>query len=130
MSLEESLSAVEQLIEQVSAALLAADPTSLEKNSTALRDAAADFSRALEQAAARGLPLPASLQKRADAIRSMLILHRESLARLAASTDRQAAGLLPPPMRRLPMAMAWGRAEPRRVWHASTALQAERHPLF
>ena len=37
MSLEESLSAVEQLIEQVSAALLAADPTSLEKNSTALR---------------------------------------------------------------------------------------------
>lgn len=95
MSLEESLSAVEQLIEQVSAALLAADPTSLEKNSTALRDAAADFSRALEQAAARGLPFPASLQKRADAIRSMLILHRESLARLAASTDRQAAGLLP-----------------------------------
>lgn len=96
MSLEESLSAVEQLIEQVSAALLAADPTSLEKNSTALRDAAADFSRALEQAAAQGLPLPASLQKRADAIHSMLILHRESLARLAASTDRQAAGLLPP----------------------------------
>ena len=47
-------------------------------------------------AAARGAPLPASLQKRADAIRSMLILHRESLARLAANTDRQAAGLLPP----------------------------------
>lgn len=96
MSLEESLSAVEQLIEQVSTALLAADPTSLEKYSTALRNAAADFSRALEQAAARGLPLPASLQKRADAIRTMLVVHRESLARLAASTDRQAAGLLPP----------------------------------
>lgn len=96
MTLEESLSAVEQRIEQVSAALLAADPTSLEKHSTALRDAAADFSRALEQAAARGMPVPASLQKRADAIRTMLTLHRDSLARLAAVTDRQAAGLLPP----------------------------------
>lgn len=96
MSLEESLAAVEQLIEQVSAALLAADPASLEKHSTALRDAAAVFSRALEQAAARGMPLPASLQKRADAIGSMLVVHRESLARLAATTDRQVAGLLPP----------------------------------
>lgn len=45
MSLEESLSAVEQLIEKVSAALLAADPQSLEKNSVALRDAAAQFAR-------------------------------------------------------------------------------------
>ena len=96
MTLEESLSAVEQRIEQVSAALLAADPTSLEQHSTALRDAAADFSRALEQAAVCGMPLPASLQKRADAIRTMLTLHRDSLARLAAVTDRQAAGLLPP----------------------------------
>ena len=62
MSLEESLSAVEQLIEKVSAAMLAADPQTLEKNSIALRDAAAQFSHALEQAAQRGLPLPAQLQ--------------------------------------------------------------------
>lgn len=96
MSLEESLSAVEQLIEQVSASLLAADAPSLEKHSTALRDAAAIFSRTLEQAAARGMPLPASLQKRVDAVSGMLVVHRESLARLAASNDRQAAGLLPP----------------------------------
>ena len=96
MSLEESLSAVEQLIDQVSAALLAADPTSLEKNSTALRDAAAQFARALEQSAARGIPLPGSLQKRVDAISAMLVMHRESLARLSVTADRQVAGLLPP----------------------------------
>ncbi|MBV7430465.1 hypothetical protein KW843_20345 [Acidovorax sp. sif1233] len=95
MSLEESLSAVEQLIEKVSAALLAADPPSLEKNSMALRDAAAQFARVLEQAAARGLPLPAQLQKRVDAIGDMLANHREGLARLSANADRQVASLLP-----------------------------------
>ncbi|OGB16489.1 MAG: hypothetical protein A3E23_02955, partial [Burkholderiales bacterium RIFCSPHIGHO2_12_FULL_65_48] len=95
MSLEESLSAVEQLIEKVSAALLAADPQSLEKNSVALRDAAAQFARVLEQTAARGLPVPAQLQKRARAIDDMLAVHRESLARLAVNADRQVAGLVP-----------------------------------
>jgi hypothetical protein len=35
MSLEESLSAVEQLIDKVTAALLAADPQSLEQHSVA-----------------------------------------------------------------------------------------------
>lgn len=95
MSLEESLSAVEQLIEQVSAALLAADPQSLEKSSTALRDAAAQFTYALEQAAPRGTPLPAPLQKRVAAIRATLAIHRESLARLSANADRQVAGLVP-----------------------------------
>jgi hypothetical protein len=95
MSLEESLSAVEQLIEKVSAALLAADPQSLEKNSVALRDAAAQFARVLEQTAARGLPVPAQLQKRARAVDDMLAVHRESLARLAVNADRQVAGLVP-----------------------------------
>lgn len=95
MSLEESLSAVEQLIEKVSAALLAADPQSLEKNSVALRDAAAQFARVLEQTAARGLPVPAQLQMRARAIDDMLAVHRESLARLAVNADRQVAGLVP-----------------------------------
>lgn len=96
MLLEESLTAVEQLIEKVSAALLAADPSSLEKNSTALRDAAAQFARVLEQSASRGVPMPSSLQKRLDAIAAMLVVHRESLARLSVTTDRQVAGLLPP----------------------------------
>lgn len=94
-SLEESLSAVEQLIEKVSAALLAADPSSLEKNSIALRDAAVQFNHALEQAAQRGAPLPAQLRKRMDAIGDMLANHREGLARLSANADRQLAGLLP-----------------------------------
>ena len=96
MSLEESLSAVEQLIDKVSTALLAADPQSLEQHSTALRDAAAQFARVLEQSAARGIPISASAQKRMDAIGGMLVVHRESLARLSAITDRQTAGLLPP----------------------------------
>lgn len=95
MSLEESLTAVEQLVEKVSAALLAADPPTLEKNSVALRDAAAQFTYALEQSAQRGLPLPAQLQKRVDAISAMLAIHRESLARLSANAERQVAGLVP-----------------------------------
>lgn len=96
MSLEESLSAVEQLIEKVSAALLAADPSSVEKHSTALRDAAAQFARVLEESAARGMPLPPSLQKRLDGVSATLQVHRESLARLSVTTDRQVAVLLPP----------------------------------
>jgi hypothetical protein len=95
MSLEESLSAVEQLIEKVSAALLAADPQSHEKNSVALRDAAAQFTHALEQSAQRGLPVPGQLQARMDAIAAMLAIHRESLARLSANADRQVTGLVP-----------------------------------
>ncbi len=95
MSLEASLLAVEQLIEKVSAALLAADPQTLEKNSIALRDAAAQFTHALDQSAQRGLPVPAQLQKRVDAIRDALANHREGLARLSANADRQVASLLP-----------------------------------
>lgn len=96
MLLEESLLAVEQLIEKVSAALLAADPLAVEKNSTELRDAAAQFSRVLEQGTARGIPLPDSFQKRLGAIEATLVMHREGLARLSVTTDRQVAGLLPP----------------------------------
>ena len=95
MSLEESLAAVEQLIEKVSAAMLAADPQALEKHSVALRDAAAHFARLLEQASPRGQPLPAPLQKRIRAIDDMLAVHRESLARLSVNADRQVAGLVP-----------------------------------
>ena len=94
MSLEASLSAVEQLIDKVSTAILAADPLSLEKHSTALRDAAAQFAHALDQSGHRG-PLPPAVQKRVDAIENTLAIHRESLARLSANAERQAAGLLP-----------------------------------
>ena len=95
MSLEESLSAVEQLIEKVSAALLAADPQALEQSSTALRDAAARLTYALEQSAQRGQPLPAPLKKRVEDIGAQLANQREGLARLSANADRQVAGLLP-----------------------------------
>ena len=93
MSLEESLSAVEQLIEKVSAALLAADPQDLEQSSTALRDAAARLTYALEQSAQRGQPLPAPLKKRVEDIGAQLANLREGLARLSANADRQVAGL-------------------------------------
>lgn len=96
MPLEESLCAVEQLVEKVSAALLASDPSSLEEHSTALRDAAGRFALALEQSGQRTAALPAPLRARVDAISDMLAIHRESLARLSAATDRQAAGVLPP----------------------------------
>lgn len=95
MSLEESLLAVEQLIDKVSAALLAADTRTLEQSSIALRDAAAQFSYALEQSAQRGVALPAPVQKRVQAISDMLANHREGLARLAAQADRQVASLVP-----------------------------------
>lgn len=96
MSLEQSLHAVEQLVEKVSAALLAAEPAALEKHSTDLRNAAAQLSHALDQQSGRRLPISAPLKKRIAAVSAMLVVHRESLARLSAITDRQAAVLLPP----------------------------------
>lgn len=95
MSLEESLSVVEQLINNVSAALLSADPQSLEIHSAALRDAAVQFAQLLEQASAPGLEPGLALKDRLNAIAAQITLHREGLARLSAGTERQAAGLLP-----------------------------------
>ena len=82
MSLEESLAAIELLVDKVSAALLAADSQALEKDSTALRNAAAEFARVLEQSQAAGTPLPPALGKRLDAVSGMLVVQREGLARL------------------------------------------------
>lgn len=95
MQLESALTAVEKQLEGVSAALLAADPQALETGSTQLRDAAAKLSQVMEQISRQGA-LPADLQKRLQAVGAMLAVQRESLARLAAITERQAAGLLPP----------------------------------
>ena len=95
-SLEESLSAVEQQIDQVSQALLAADPPLMEKHSAALREAAARFSASLEQTAKSGIPVSAAIKKRMDAVGAMLTVHRESLARMSAINQRQVAGVLPP----------------------------------
>lgn len=96
MSLEQSLSAVEQLLSKVSAALLAGDPEAVHAHSTALRDAAAAFFHAIENGSVRGQPpVPPSLNQRIDAVARQLALHRESLARLSVVTDRQLAMLVP-----------------------------------
>ena len=110
MPLEESLAAVEQLIDKVSAAMLAADPSALEKHSIALRDAAAAFAHALERHAPPGTPVPAPLQQRIDALRAALAMQREGLARLSANADRQVAGVLPSPAAGAPATYGDGRS--------------------
>jgi hypothetical protein len=95
MQLEDALTAVEHQLESVSKALLVADPQALESGSTQLRDAAAQLSQAIVQISRQGV-VPADLQKRLQALGALLGVQRESLARLAALTERQAAGLLPP----------------------------------
>ncbi|ABM56356.1 hypothetical protein [Verminephrobacter eiseniae] len=97
MSPQESLQAVEQLLDQVSAALLAADPSAVEKHGQALRDAAARCAQLLgHMAASRRGHSAAPWQPRIVAISHRLRLQREGLARLAALAERQLAGLLPP----------------------------------
>ena len=95
MQTEQALAAVEQQIQEVSAALLAAEPQTLEKCSAQLRDAAAGLARMLTQPAPTGAFSP-SVQKRLEAAAGQLSVQRESLARLAAVADRQLKGLLPP----------------------------------
>ena len=95
MQLEDALTTVEHQLQVISAALLAADPQALETGSTQLRNAAAQLSQVMEQISREGVA-PAGLQKRLQAVGALLAVQRESLARLAAITDRQAAGLLPP----------------------------------
>lgn len=96
MSLEDSLTAVEQLLEKTSAALLAADAQAVQAHTTALRDAASVVAQAVENASRKGQPpIPRPLQQRMDAIASQLAVQRESIARLAVVTDRQVAGLVP-----------------------------------
>ena len=95
MQLEDALTTVEKQLQDVSAALLAADPQALETGSAQLRNAAAHLSQVMEQISREGVA-PAGLQKRLQVVGALLAVQRESLARLAAITDRQAAGLLPP----------------------------------
>ena len=95
MQLEDALTALEKHLESVSAALLAADPQALESGSTQLRDASVQFSHAMAQVSRQGV-VPAALQQRLQAVGALLAVQRESLARLAAITERQAVGFLPP----------------------------------
>ncbi|RCX10966.1 hypothetical protein [Extensimonas vulgaris] len=93
MALEQKLLEVEQHLQEVSTALLAADAPRLEQCSTTLRDAALTFARAMAQVP-DPTALPAALRRRIQAIGSLLAIQRENLLRLSAATSRQAAALL------------------------------------
>lgn len=95
MTLEETIANVEQLLEQVSVALLAADPIALEKLTVSLRNASIELASMVEQKGATGSPESLMLRKRLDSIGELLNLQRGGIARLAATNERQAAGLLP-----------------------------------
>lgn len=113
MTLETLLGRVEQDLQEVSAALLAADAPQLEKSTLSLRAAVVAFAQALEvwrtqegvhaqgpvhDALGRAQPpgaLPAQLQQRIRAASALLAMQRENLARLSAAHGRQLAALLP-----------------------------------
>jgi hypothetical protein len=95
MPLEASLAAVEAQLQDVRAALLAADPLTLETATAQLRAAAATLAQALERAPARAA-WPDGAQERVKTIAGELAMQRDQLARLLALTERQAASLLPP----------------------------------
>jgi len=91
MTLEQLIAGAEENAQAAADALLAADPLSLERCSTLLRESAA----ALAQAAPQGVTDPA-LAKRLRALGERLSLVRDQLARVCALADRQAATVLPP----------------------------------
>ncbi len=113
MTLETLLGRVEQDLQEVSAALLAADAPELEKSTSSLRTAVVAFAQALEVwraqqgvhaqgavqnphgHAAQPGALPAPLQQRIRAASALLAMQRENLARLSAAHGRQLAALLP-----------------------------------
>lgn len=95
MTLEETIANVEQLLEQVSAALIAADPIALEQRTIALRNASIELALTIEQRGAAESPESLDLKKRLGSIGELLNLQRGGIARLAATNERQAAGLLP-----------------------------------
>lgn len=92
--LEKALAAVEFELQNLSAALLASNPLALQASSEQLRQVAIDFIAALE--GIRGKSLSDEMQQRIRKIHAALSVQRDSLARLAAVTDRQMAVLLPP----------------------------------
>ncbi|MDA8523749.1 hypothetical protein [Acidovorax sp. NCPPB 4044] len=95
-SLEAALAAVESHLADVGALLLQGDAPALERCAPLLRQAALDFSRALESRPASAPALAPEWAARIRAVRSQLAMQREQLARLAALTERQVASLLPP----------------------------------
>jgi len=94
MQLDQALEAVEKQLEDVSAAMLAGDPSALEQCSAQLRLAVAGFSQLMD--GVRGRPLPADVAARIQRANERLAMQRDNLARVVALVDRQVASVLPP----------------------------------
>ncbi len=92
--LEASLSHVEQLLSQVSTALIAGEPLELEAASTQLRQAMAHFA-ALARTPAGAAALGRPLRQRLEKVSQTLTRQRENLLRRAVVVDRELATVLP-----------------------------------
>ncbi|GAB2546382.1 MULTISPECIES: hypothetical protein [unclassified Simplicispira] len=93
MLLVQALEAVEEQLTQASAALKSTDALALEKFSSSLRQAAVDFSNAMERVQGE---MPAELVPRIRQVSAELALQRDQLARVAALVEKQLAVVLPP----------------------------------
>jgi hypothetical protein len=91
-ALDASLLRVEQLLEDVSAALVAGEPLVLEAASTALRQAMAELSA---QGRGPGGRLDAGMRQRLEKVSLTLAQQRSNLARRAVVVDRALATVLP-----------------------------------
>jgi hypothetical protein len=94
VGLEASLSSVEHLLDDVSAALLAGEPLVLQAASTSLRQAMMDMAR-LAPAATGLKSLDENMRKRLAKISLTLTQQRESLIRRAVVVDRTLLTVLP-----------------------------------
>jgi hypothetical protein len=92
--LENSLSQVEQLLEDVSAALLSGEPLVLEATSSALRQAVVGLSGLLQGPAASAR-LDQMLRQRLARVSLTLSQQRSNLLRRAVMVDRALAAVLP-----------------------------------
>lgn len=92
--LEASLQRVEQLLEEVSSALVAGEPVVLQAASTALRQAMADMAVSGRTPAAVQ-SLDASMRRRLEKVSLALSQQRANLARRAVVVDRALATVLP-----------------------------------
>ena len=89
------LSVVEQRLDEVGAALVDGNSDVLQRVTTALRDASADFSYAMAAVPGTIIESDAGLQARVKRVGQLLASHRENLVRRSAGVDRALASLLP-----------------------------------
>ncbi len=92
--IEKTLASIEQLIQDVSDALVQGEPQALSLASTALRQAAVNFSQSLPRLGGVALRTPA-LQLRLKRIAAHLVIRRESLIRQSVVVERSLHTLVP-----------------------------------